>query len=51
MKNDGKNHGEDRVNTTLRRVPERCSKDFDLACEIIDAAKICHVGIVDDGRP
>jgi nitroimidazol reductase NimA-like FMN-containing flavoprotein (pyridoxamine 5'-phosphate oxidase superfamily) len=30
--------------TTMRRLPERGSKDFRLACEIIDAARICHVG-------
>jgi nitroimidazol reductase NimA-like FMN-containing flavoprotein (pyridoxamine 5'-phosphate oxidase superfamily) len=39
------------VDTTFRRVPERGSKDFELACEIIDAARICHVGFVMDGQP
>lgn len=36
--------------TRLRRLPEQGSKDFDLACAIIDAAKICHVGITLDGQ-
>ena len=37
--------------TRLRRVPERGSTDFDLACAIIDAARIAHVGFVVDGLP
>lgn len=39
------------VDTTFRRIPERGSKDFTLACEIIDAARICHVGFVMDEQP
>jgi nitroimidazol reductase NimA-like FMN-containing flavoprotein (pyridoxamine 5'-phosphate oxidase superfamily) len=39
------------VDTTFRRVPERGSKDYELACAIIDAAKICHVGFVMDDQP
>lgn len=39
------------ADTTFRRVAERGSRDFDLACGIIDAAKICHVGISVDGQP
>ena len=35
---------------TLRRLPERGSIDFELACTIIDAAKICHVGFAMDGQ-
>ena len=35
----------------LKRLPERGSRDFDLACSIIDEARICHVGIVADGQP
>jgi len=37
--------------TRLRRIPERGSKDFDLACSIIDEARICHVGIVANDQP
>ena len=39
------------ADTRLRRLPERGSTDFDLACAIIDAAKIAHVGFVADGLP
>jgi nitroimidazol reductase NimA-like FMN-containing flavoprotein (pyridoxamine 5'-phosphate oxidase superfamily) len=39
------------ADTQLKRLPERGSRDFDLACSIIDQAKICHVGIVVDGQP
>ena len=37
--------------TRLRRVAERGSTDFDLACAIVDAARIAHVGFVIDGIP
>jgi len=40
-----------RVDTTFRRVPERGGTDFQTACGIIDAARICHVGVVFDGLP
>ena len=40
-----------RADTRLRRLPERGSHDLDLACEIIDAARICHVGYSLDGQP
>lgn len=33
-----------RADTQLKRLPERGSKDFALACSIIDEARICHVG-------
>lgn len=39
------------ADTQLRRLPERGSQDFDLACAIIDEAKICHVGFTLDGQP
>lgn len=39
------------ADTQLRRLPERGSKDFDLACSIIDEAKICHVGFTLDEQP
>ena len=40
-----------KADTRLRRLPEQGSKDFDLACSIIDAARICHVGFVLEGLP
>ena len=39
------------ADTHLRRLPERGSKDLDLACSIIDEAKICHVGFTLDEQP
>jgi nitroimidazol reductase NimA-like FMN-containing flavoprotein (pyridoxamine 5'-phosphate oxidase superfamily) len=39
------------ADTRLRRLPERGSHDFDLACEIIDAARIAHVGFTLEGQP
>ena len=39
------------ADTRLRRLPERGSDDFDLACQIIDAARICHVGFTLDELP
>lgn len=39
------------ADTKLKRLPERGSKDFDLACELIDGARICHVGFTLDGQP
>ena len=39
------------VDTTFRRIPERGSKDFEVASAIIDAARICHVGFVMDDQP
>jgi nitroimidazol reductase NimA-like FMN-containing flavoprotein (pyridoxamine 5'-phosphate oxidase superfamily) len=39
------------ADTQLKRLPERGSKDFDLACSIIDEARICHAGITLDGQP
>ena len=39
------------ADTKLKRLPERGSNDFDLACSIIDEAKVCHVGIVSEGQP
>ena len=37
--------------TKMRRLPERGSRDFTLACGIIDAAKICHVGFTLQDQP
>lgn len=39
------------ANTTLNRLPERGSHDFDLACDIIDASRICHVGFTVEDQP
>jgi nitroimidazol reductase NimA-like FMN-containing flavoprotein (pyridoxamine 5'-phosphate oxidase superfamily) len=39
------------ADTRLRRLPERGSDDFDLACSIIDEARICHVGFTLEGQP
>jgi len=35
----------------LRRLPKKGSRDFSLACKIIDAARICHVGVAQDHQP
>lgn len=40
-----------KADTRLRRLPEQGSKDFDLACSIIDAAHIGHVGFVLEELP
>jgi len=40
-----------KADTRLRRLPEQGSKDFDLACSIIDAARVCHVGFVLEDLP
>jgi nitroimidazol reductase NimA-like FMN-containing flavoprotein (pyridoxamine 5'-phosphate oxidase superfamily) len=40
-----------KADTRLRRLPEQGSKDFDLACAIIDDARICHVGFVQENQP
>jgi nitroimidazol reductase NimA-like FMN-containing flavoprotein (pyridoxamine 5'-phosphate oxidase superfamily) len=40
-----------KAETRLKRLPERGSKDFDLACSIIDEARICHVGFTSDDQP
>jgi uncharacterized protein len=42
---------ETKADTRLRRLPERGSRDFDLACAIIDDARIGHVGFTLDGQP
>lgn len=39
------------ADTRLRRLPEYGSKDFNLACSIIDEALVCHVGFTLDGQP
>ena len=40
-----------RPDTRLRRLPEQGSKDFQLACSIIDDAWICHVGFTMKDHP
>ena len=39
------------ADTQLKRLPERGSHDFDLACSIIDEARICHVGVTLNDQP
>jgi len=39
------------ANTKLKRLPERGSQDFELACSIIDEARICHVGFTVESQP
>ena len=40
-----------KADTRLRRLPERGSKDLQLACSIIDDARICHVGFTLEAQP
>ena len=40
-----------KADTRLRRLPERGSQDLQLACDIIDEARICHVGFTLDEQP
>jgi nitroimidazol reductase NimA-like FMN-containing flavoprotein (pyridoxamine 5'-phosphate oxidase superfamily) len=35
----------------FKREPKRGSHDFKLACEVLDAGKVCHVGISIEGQP
>lgn len=37
--------------TRFRRLREKGSKDFQLACDIVDAARVCHVGFSVDDQP
>jgi nitroimidazol reductase NimA-like FMN-containing flavoprotein (pyridoxamine 5'-phosphate oxidase superfamily) len=39
------------ADTRLRRLPERGSQDLTLACDIIDKARICHVGFTLEKQP
>jgi len=40
-----------KADTRLRRLPEQGSRDLELACRIIDEARICHVGFTLQGQP
>ena len=40
-----------KADTRLTRLPERGSRDLQLACDIIDEARICHVGFTLDEQP
>ena len=40
-----------KVDTKFKREPKRGSHDFKLACEMLDAGKICHVGFTLDEQP
>ena len=37
--------------TRLRRLPDKGRKDLQLARDIIDEARVCHVGFAVDGQP
>lgn len=40
-----------KADTRLQRLPERGSTDLQTAREIIDEARVCHVGFTIDGQP
>jgi nitroimidazol reductase NimA-like FMN-containing flavoprotein (pyridoxamine 5'-phosphate oxidase superfamily) len=40
-----------KADTQFKREKKRGSHDFDLACEVLDAGKICHVGFTQDEQP
>ena len=40
-----------KADTKFRREPERGSHEFELACAVLDAGKICHVGFTQDDQP
>lgn len=40
-----------KADTKFKREPKRGSHDFNLACEMLDAGKICHVGVTLDEQP
>ena len=37
--------------TRVRRIPQRASHDLAVIHAILDAGLVCHVGLVEDGRP
>ncbi|MCW8926064.1 MAG: pyridoxamine 5'-phosphate oxidase family protein [Xanthomonadales bacterium] len=39
------------IDTKFRREADRGSHDYELACEVLDAGKVCHVGFTMDGQP
>lgn len=40
-----------KADTKFKREAKRGSHDFKLACEVLDAGKICHVGFTIDDQP
>lgn len=40
-----------KADTKFKREAQRGSHDFELACDILDAGKICHVGFTLDEQP
>jgi nitroimidazol reductase NimA-like FMN-containing flavoprotein (pyridoxamine 5'-phosphate oxidase superfamily) len=40
-----------KADTKFKREPKRGSHDFDLACEVLDAGKVGHVGFTMDDQP
>jgi len=55
VRSDDTRQGSDSLQTSSRsrltRYADRGTGDFDRIAEILDAAKICHVGWIDEGRP
>ena len=40
-----------KADTKFKREAYRGSHDFELACQVLDAGKVCHVGFSLDGQP
>jgi nitroimidazol reductase NimA-like FMN-containing flavoprotein (pyridoxamine 5'-phosphate oxidase superfamily) len=40
----------DKPDTRFRRLPRKGSRDLALACQIVDAARVCHVGFSQGGQ-
>ena len=40
-----------KADTKFRREADRGSHEYELACEVLDAGKVCHVGFTLDGQP
>lgn len=40
-----------KADTKFKREANRGSHEYDLACEVLDAGKICHVGFSQDDQP
>jgi hypothetical protein len=40
-----------KADTKFKREANQGSHDFNLACEVLDAGKVCHVGFTLDDQP
>ena len=40
-----------KADTRFKREADRGSHDFELACEVLDAGKVCHIGFTLDEQP